>query len=364
MVKTQNNRRIFIAGLDGRICTNLFFATLKIVNGYLDRVPIVGVSSRGKKNLEKSANLLRLDMVLGHLPYDMTVEGREISESDSPDGRYGELWFHEKDSQVMYVVPVYDSSSPENLPLADLGVDVLLNATGKYMDLKGAELFLKAGAKKVILTGPPKNRVEIKEIIYAINGELDKGEKVISLASCTTNAVTPIVGALYMYLGKLPLGIAFNTTHAATNSQKILPSSSGSGSFNNVLSYKTGASQSLLHIVPDIERCEGHAWRTPIANGSVVDIYMVFDQEISTKQVTDALKEAIQGKYSEIIGIYDYGDTFETCKLLGNPHTAVVKFDREFVSGGWIVHVSSGYDNEYAYSYHAMLAAMRCPIPE
>lgn len=359
------SRRIFVAGLGGRIATNLIFIALEMVGGDLCKLPIIGVSTRGKKvpkEFKGIADRLRRDMILGPLPYGITVKGYLIDNS-APDDRYGELHFSYKGKDAKFIVPVYDGSSPESLPLAELNVDVLLNATGKFMDLEGSERFLKAGAKKIILTGPPKNRAEIQEIIYPLNGHLDSGIKVVSLMSCTTNAVAPVVHVLAKHLNKTPLDILLSTTHAITNSQDPLPSSKDSGSMDNILGYTTGASKSLRSAIPNLSEVDGHALRVPVANGSMVGVNMVFDKKIPTEQIAYALQEVPEGEFADIIGLYDY-ERFETRNVLRDSHTAVVNLEPPFIRGGLIVYILIAYDNEYAYSWHAMLAALRCPIPE
>ncbi|MBU0978178.1 MAG: aldehyde dehydrogenase, partial [Nanoarchaeota archaeon] len=247
-------------------------------------------------------------------------------------------------------IKVISERDINKLPWKKLGVDVVIESTGVFRDRESASVHLRNGAKYVLITAPAKNP-DIT-IVPGVNHEkLKKEHKIISVASCTTNCLTPIVKVLH---DKFKIKRALMTTvHAYTNDQSIhdefhkKPRRGRAGALN-MIPTTTGAAESVIEVMPDLlGKINGLAVRVPVACGSLVDIVAELSDEPTVKKVNDEFKNAAKGKMK---GIIEYSeDELVSSDIISNPNSAIVDSLCTQTDGN-LVKVLAWYDNEWGYS--------------
>jgi glyceraldehyde 3-phosphate dehydrogenase len=358
-----------MAGLGGRI----FNSTLRALANQNALTQLVGVSASGPKNLRDIAEKIEHDSTHRFFPLD--AYARDVEEGELiVEGHIGYLVFVDagsvnegKPSTFKHEIPVFAQSDPAKLPLGALGIDVAIDATGKFLTREKAQLFLDAGAKKVMMSAPAKD--DTKLVVYGINDEDDDGLAVVSRASCTTTCAAPIVKALGDVFG-MPKNIFLNTTHAVTNSQLSLDGNSskfanGFGCMDNIIVTDTGATKSLQKMFPAIENTFGISCRVPVTNGSVLSLVMEFDKPtgdvtISRESVLAAL-QAFEKEHPLNLRV-SHRQAMISTYVIGRGIGSIVAPGQIEVLGN-TVHVVAGYDNEYGYSYLLALSALNAPLP-
>jgi len=281
---------------------------------------------------ETIAHLIKYDSVHGIFDGDVkaTEDGIEV------DGK--------KIKQV-------SERAPEKLPWKDLGVELVIEATGKFNSQDGAMKHVEAGAKKVVLTAPGKN-VD-RTIVMGVNDEtLEAGDTVISNASCTTNCLAPVVKVLDDNF-KIKNGL-MTTVHAFTNDQKNLDNPHkdlrrARGCTQSIIPTSTGAAKALGLVLPHLNgKLHGLALRVPTPDVSLVDLVVDVEESVTVDQVNEAFKKAAE---NELKGIIRYCDeplvsidftTTEHSAILDAPSTIVMEDNK--------VKVLAWYDNEWGYS--------------
>jgi len=360
---------LFIAGLGGRI----FNCTLRALVNQGALTQLKGVSASGVKDLTETSEKLEHDSTHLFFPLDVYSRGLEEGEQIS-DGHFGYLVFQDRGSvldgstpEFRYDLPVFAAAVPSSLPLTKLGVDVAIDATGKFLTKEKAQHFLDAGAKKVIMSAPAKDDTPL--VVFGINDEADNGLPIVSRASCTTTCAAPIVKALSLVYG-MPKNIFLNTTHAVTNSQLSLDGNAhkfanGFGCMDNIVVTDTGATKSLQRMFPEIENTFGISCRVPVTDGSILSLVMEFDEEKQTKElnkenVLEALLsfEAIRPLNLRI----SHRKTMVSTYVIGRGIGSIVAPNQIEVLGK-NVHVVAGYDNEYGYSFLLAMSALKAPLP-
>jgi len=242
-----------------------------------------------------------------------------------------------------------------------------IDASGRFLTREKAEAFLRAGAKKVIMSAPAKDDTPL--VIYGINDEVDTGLDVVSRASCTTTCAAPIVKALGEVFG-MPKNIFLNTTHAVTNSQLSLDGNSASfangfGCMDNIVVTSTGATKSLQKMFPEIEHTTGISCRVPVTDGSICCLVMQFDEpggdvKITKGSVLEALK-AYEKDHPLNLRV-SHRKTMISTYVVGRGIGSIVA-PGQIEAHSNIVHVIAGYDNEYGYAHLLALSALSCPLP-
>ena len=282
---------------------------------------------------------------LGHLlKYDST-QGIAFNEV-SVDGDALVL-----DGQHLQIVADRD---PANLPWAALGVDLVIESTGKFKDAKQAQAHIDAGAKKVLLTAPGKN--EDATIVMGVNDEIYDPERhnIVSNASCTTNCLAPVAKVLLDSFGIVRGYI--NTVHAYTNDQKILDNThkdlrrARAGALS-IIPTTTGAAKAVGIVIPELQgKLDGFATRVPTPTGSMVDLTVELEQDVTIDAINAAMKAAAEGKMK---GILEYQeDPIVSCDIIHNPASSIFDPGLTMVMGGEgnFAKVVSWYDNEWGYS--------------
>ncbi|MBS3742459.1 MAG: type I glyceraldehyde-3-phosphate dehydrogenase [Candidatus Cloacimonetes bacterium] len=280
------------------------------------------------------AHLLKYDST--HGKYPGTVE--EIDGSLVVDGKE---------------INVYSEMDPADLPWEELGIDVVVEATGVFRHRKKIEKHLKAGAKKVVLTVPAKDEIDAT-VVLGVNDEiLSNEDKIVSNASCTTNCFAPIVKVLNENFG-IVSGL-MTTIHAYTANQNILDGPHkkdlrrARAAAANIVPTSTGAAIATSKVYPDVKgKLDAMAMRVPVQDGSIVDFMCNLEKDVTVEDVNAAMKEASE---NEMKGILQYAtDPLVSSDIIGNPYSSIFDSELTKVISGNFIKVVSWYDNEYGYS--------------
>jgi glyceraldehyde-3-phosphate dehydrogenase (NAD(P)) len=243
--------------------------------------------------------------------------------------------------------------NPLNLPWKDWGIDLIIEATGVFVDEAGASKHIQAGAKKVLITAPGKG-AGVGTYVVGVNAHEYEHDKfnVISNASCTTNCLAPIVKVLHEHFGIIKG--TMTTTHSYTGDQRILDASHrdlrrARAAAINIVPTSTGAAQAVALVIPEMKgRLNGIALRVPTPNVSVVDLVAQVEKKTIAEEVNNVLKEAANGSMK---GILDYNDLpLVSSDFRGTDCSSTVDANLTIVLDGDMVKVIAWYDNEWGYS--------------
>lgn len=248
---------------------------------------------------------------------------------------------------------IFAERDPSKLPWKDLGVDYVLESTGKFREYGKAELHIKGGAKRVILSAPGKGEPKIPGFVLGVNhDQYDPKQHVIfSNASCTTNCFAPIVKVLHENF-KIRKGL-MTTTHAYTNDQRILdlPHKDlrrARAAAVSMIPTTTGAAKAITEILPDLKgKLDAIAIRVPTPDVSVVDFVAELDKETTKDEVNGAFKKAAEGSLKGILLYCE--EPLVSSDFIGSPYSAIFDAALTKVIGN-VVKVLGWYDNEYGYS--------------
>jgi glyceraldehyde 3-phosphate dehydrogenase len=282
---------------------------------------------------ETLAHLLKYDSVHGTLHGKVDVEKNTILVNDK-------------------VIKVVAERDPAALPWGKLGVEIVVESTGRFTNAVKAKAHLAAGAKKVIISAPAKN--EDITIVFGVNQEKYNAlqHHVISNASCTTNCLAPFVKVLHEYFG-IKRGM-MTTVHSYTNDQQILdlPHKDlrrARAASLSIIPTTTGAAKAVSLVLPELKgKLHGFAMRVPTPNVSVADLVVDVEKKVTVEEVNAVLKTAAEGNLK---GILDYSEEPLVSKdYNGNAHSSIIDALSTMVIDGKMVKVVSWYDNEWGYS--------------
>jgi glyceraldehyde 3-phosphate dehydrogenase len=249
------------------------------------------------------------------------------------------------------VITISAERNPEALPWKTLGCDLVVESTGIFTSREAAAKHITAGAKKVIISAPAKNKVDAT-IVLGVNGDSITGkEEIVSNASCTTNCLAPMMKVLQDNFG-IEKGF-MTTVHAYTNDQNILdlPHSDlrrARSAAMSIIPTSTGAAKAIGEVIPELMgKLDGFAMRVPVADGSVTDVSAILSRAVTKEEINAAIKAAAEGPMK---GYLEYcSDPIVSQDIVGNPHSCV--FDSLLtMSAGNFVKVVGWYDNELGYS--------------
>ena len=273
---------------------------------------------------------------------------------DSVHGRFagkvkaGKDWISVDGKKIM----VTAERDPANLKHAANKVDFVVEATGIFRSKADCTKHLTAGAKKVVLTVPPKDKIDNMVVLGVNDNTLRATDRIISNASCTTNCLAPIAKVLQDSFGIV--GGLMTTVHAYTNDQRILdlPHSDlrrARAAAENIIPTSTGAARAVGQILPKLAgKLDGCSMRVPVKDGSVVDLVVETKKKVTVESVNAAMKAAARG---ELKGILEYTeDPIVSSDIIGNPYSSIFDSLATMVMGDRMVKVISWYDNEWGYS--------------
>lgn len=283
---------------------------------------------------EMLAYLLRHDSVMGNYPGRAVVEG-DLLKTDQGD------------------VKLTTIRNPAELPWGELGVDVVVEATGVFRQREQLAQHLAAGAPKVLLTVPAKDQIDATIVLGVNNETLKPGHQIVSNASCTTNCLAPLA-----YVVDREFGIVrglMTTIHAYTNDQRLVDAPHkdwrrARAAAANIIPTTTGAARTVGKVLPHLEgKLDGMSMRVPVPCGSVTDLVAELEQEVTVEQINAALKHASESE--RLRGILAYAeDPIVSQDIVGDPHSSIFDPGATMVIQGNMIKVVSWYDNEWGYS--------------
>ena len=250
-------------------------------------------------------------------------------------------------------IAVLSEKDPTKLPWKSLGVDIVLEATGKFSDRDKAAVHLAAGAKKVLVSAPSKG-ADLTFVIGVNHTRYDAAKhQIVSIGSCTTNCLAPVAKVLNDSFG-IDHGL-MTTIHAYTNDQNILdlPHKDlrrARAAALSMIPTSTGAAKAIGEVLPELKgRLDGLAVRVPVMDGSLVDLVCRVKRVVTKDEVNAAMKAAASGPLK---GILEYcEDPIVSNDVIGNPHSSVLDALSTNVMNGDLVKVLSWYDNEWGFSH-------------
>lgn len=294
---------------------------------------IVAINDPG--SITAAAHLLKYDSIHGRAYDEVKVDGDSII----VDGRR---------------VRVLSDRDPRNLPWGDLGVELVIESTGFFTDANAAHAHIDSGAKKVLITAPAKN--EDITIVMGVNDDMYDPEKhhIVSNASCTTNCLAPFAKVLMDSFG-IKRGF-MNTIHSYTNDQKVLDQSHkdlrrARAANLSMIPTTTGAARAVSLVLPELKgKLDGFATRVPTPDGSMVDLTVELEREVTVEEVNAAIKAAAEGPMKGILAYVE--DPIVSMDIVGDSHSSLFDSKLTMVLGGTgnLVKCVSWYDNEWGYS--------------
>lgn len=281
------------------------------------------------------AHLLKYDSVFG--VFDGTVEAKEKS-----------IVVNNKEYKI------FAEKDPTVLPWKELGIDIVLECTGKFRDREGLMKHIQAGAKKVIISAPASKGTDV-DITVAIgvnDNKLTKDHILISNASCTTNCLAPVVKVLQENYG-IEYGF-MNTIHAYTNDQIILDSPHkdlrrARSAGLSIIPTSTGAAKAIGLVMPELAgKLNGSSMRVPVPDGSVIDLYVFLQKDTTAEEINANIKKYAEGSLKGILQYCE--DPIVSHDIIGNTHSSIVDAELTFVTEKRFARIVAWYDNEFGYS--------------
>lgn len=294
---------------------------------------IVAINDPG--SITAAAHLLKYDSIHGRVYDEVRVDGDSIV----VDGR---------------TVKVLSDRDPANLPWGELGVDLVIESTGFFTDANAAHAHIDAGAKKVLITAPAKNE-DITIVMGVNDDQYDPARHhIVSNASCTTNCLAPFAKVLMDSFG-IKRGF-MNTIHSYTNDQKVLDQSHkdlrrARAANLSMIPTTTGAARAVSLVLPELKgKLDGFATRVPTPDGSMVDLTVELEREVTVEEVNEAIKAAAEGPLKGILAYVE--DPIVSADIVGDSHSSLFDSKLTMVLGGKgnLVKCVSWYDNEWGYS--------------
>ena len=294
-------------------------------------INVVAINDLG--NYENLAYLLKHDSVMGILDRKVSVAGDKLIVDD----------------RTIQLTSIKD---PAELPWKEMDVDVVVESTGIFRDSESLNKHLDAGAKKVLLTVPPKDDIDETIVLGVNDGDLKPEDKIVSNASCTTNCLAPIAKVLDDNFGIIS-GL-MTTVHAYTNDQALAETTHsdfrrGRSATQNIIPTSTGAAKAVGMVLPELNgKLDGMAMRVPVPDGSVVDLVVELEKKVSIDDINKAVKNAAD---NELNGILEYSEVpLVSTDILNNPHSSIYDASSTQLLEGNHVKVVCWYDNEWGYS--------------
>jgi glyceraldehyde 3-phosphate dehydrogenase len=304
-----------------------------VVRAGLHNTDIEFVAANDLTDTATLAHLLKYDSILGHLKEDVKAEGDSVRVGDKK-------------------IKIFAIKDPAEIDWSSLGVQVVVESTGRFTDANDAKKHLRGSVKKVVISAPAKN--EDVTIVLGVNDNVYNPARhnIISNASCTTNCLAPLVKVLNDSFG-IEKG-SMTTIHSYTNDQPVLdfPHKDlrrARAAAMNMIPTSTGAAKAIGLVVPELKgRLDGYSMRVPTPDVSVVDLVAVTKKQVTTESVNTALKQAAEGPLKGILAYTE--DPVVSSDMLHNPNSSIVDAELTKVLDGNLVKVVSWYDNEWGYS--------------
>jgi glyceraldehyde 3-phosphate dehydrogenase len=304
-----------------------------VVRAGLANPEVEFVAANDLTDTKTLAHLMKYDSILGTLKADVRADGEDLVINDKR-------------------LKIFAIKDPAEIDWSSLGVQVVVESTGRFTDAKDASKHLRGSVKKVIISAPAKD--EDITIVLGVNDNMYDPAKhnIISNASCTTNCLAPVVKVLNDTFG-IEKG-SMTTIHSYTNDQNVLdfPHKDlrrARAAALNMIPTSTGAAKAIGLVLPELKgKLDGYAMRVPTPDVSVVDFVAVTTRDTTTEAVNGALKEAANNGLKGILAYTE--DPVVSTDMLSNPNSSIVDSELTKVLGGNLVKVVAWYDNEWGYS--------------
>jgi glyceraldehyde 3-phosphate dehydrogenase len=310
----------------GRIGRMVFRAAVQ----NFDEIEVVGINDLLEPDY--LAYMLQYDSVHGRFKGSIAVDGNTLIVNGKK-------------------IRLTQERDPSSLKWADVGADIVVEATGLFLTKETAEKHLAAGAKKVILSAPSKDDTPM--FVYGVNDKTYAGQAIISNASCTTNCLAPVAKVLHDKWG-IKRGL-MTTVHATTATQKTVDGPSnkdwrgGRGILENIIPSSTGAAKAVGVVIPELnKKLTGMSFRVPTSDVSVIDLTVELLKEASYKDICAEMKAQSEGAMKGVLGYTE--DKVVSTDFRGEPRTSVFDAEAGIALDGTFVKLVSWYDNEWGYS--------------
>lgn len=282
---------------------------------------------------EQLAYAFRFDSIHGRYPGTVKLDG-DVMEIDGDPFK------------------VLSEPDPSNLPWAELGVDYVVEASGKFRRLNELQKHLDAGARRVVVTVPTKDPLEATLVMGVNDHVVTKEARIVSNASCTTNCAAPVAKILHEKFG-IVKGL-LTTVHAYTSDQRLIDAPHADlrrsrNAATNIVPTSTGAARAIGIVLPELAgKMDGIAMRVPVPDGSLVDMTVELGKDATADEINEAMREAASGR---LHGILQYcEDPIVSSDIIGNSHSSIFDPALTQVMDRRLAKVVSWYDNEYGYS--------------
>ncbi len=318
--------RVAINGF-GRIGRSVF----RILNSRQD-IDVVAINDLFDNDV--LAYLLKYDSIMKGFGEDIKIKGDDLITTN----------------ETVKMLAIKD---PKTLPWKELGIDIVVEATGIFRSRESLQLHLDAGAKRVILTVPSKDEIDFTVVIGVNEDGLKPEHKIISNASCTTNCLAPMAKVLHDNFGIIE-GL-MTTTHAYTNDQRLadVPHKDwrrGRAAAENIILTTTGAAKAVGKVMPELKgKLDGMACRVPVPDGSIVDLVVEVERNVTVDEVNAAVRMASKTERMKHVLLYSE-EKLVSSDIVGNSYSSI--YDPEFtrVLGKRVIKTLNWYDNEWGYS--------------
>lgn len=301
-----------------------------LIESERDDIIVVGINDLA--SADRLAHLLKYDSVHGRFPGDISSSGTAIMVNQN-------------------TIPVFSERDPENLPWGDLGVDIVMECTGFFLTQDVCGKHIMAGAKRVLMSAPAKD--DTKTVVYGVNDNIiDATDVFVSNASCTTNALAPLLTVLHDRYG-VQSGI-MTTIHAYTGDQPTHDSMHkdiyrGRAAALSMVPTTTGAARAIGKVIPALAgKLDGVALRVPVPNVSVVDLTVVTDKAVTEESLRSDFKEASEGHLKGVLGYVS--EAVVSADMNHDPHSTNFVDDQLIVQNKTLIRIMAWYDNEWGFS--------------
>ena len=307
-------------------------AAFKIALERKGEIEVVAINDLAE--IENLVYLLKYDSVYGRYARTVKLEGGNLV----ADG---------------VTVKVFNEKEPAKLPWKDMGVDVVIESTGIFLDEDKVNDHLEAGAKRVVISAPTKDE-SIATVMVGVNEKETEGKAIVSNASCTTNCVGPVMAVLESAFGVEKA--LMTTAHAYTATQELVDSQAkksfrrGRAAAINIVPETTGAAIAVTTVIPVLkDKFDAVSLRVPVPVVSIADVTALLKKDVTVEEVNAAFSEAsLNPTYKGVLTVTD--EQTVSTDYIGDPHSAIVAQDLTRVVGGNLVKVMAWYDNEWGYS--------------
>ena len=281
--------------------------------------------------------LIRFDTIFGPFPEDVSI-------------KEGHLYVHGQQ------IPMFAGDSPGEIPWGDLGVDVVVEASGQKLTRAEMEGHLEAGAKRVILCAPPKDEPDATIVMGVNDSDLGPEDRVVSNASCTAHCAAPIVKILHEAFG---IERAFlSTVHAYTNQQRLadVPDKDprrGRAAAENIIPQQTNAANMVMDLIPELQgRISGEAMNVPVPNGSCIDLVCWHEKPVTITAINEVVRTAASSQWGDIVHFED--DPIVSSDIVRSPYSSTFDSLATMVLGDRISKTIAWYDNGWGYAHRVI----------